>query len=187
MAIHTSVVGSNLPPRIQECFSHLTCSTFTSYQALERLIYHVNDKYDCHIGKLKKEISKYSKDVLGFMKIATVDKLMECDIPPCQGFAELTMKIDRDPTKYTIKQLDELRCGICNKVGLRDYSLTLFKVTPDPGRIIATWLFPACFLTVVPPEISYGLSSFYQQEGILPDSVIVAMGEEELVRIKLII
>ena len=157
---------------IREIFHHLNLHfTFIDYRLLEYLI----DEYGSH--RLKQDMSVYTKRVQVFMDETTIQQLMDLwpglsDIPP--QFEKLSMVIDGDPKKYTLRQLDNLRKKVCSVTKLSETILVLIGVGRK-NSFVVRWVFPSIFVPQLKSVIS-SLRSFYQREHIFS----VTVGKQQL-------
>ena len=125
------------------------------------LFYHLNplvNFLDYHLVKfiidefgsntLKSKMNSYSDEVLAFMKKTTVKQLMDHwpgqqEIPP--NFSRLKTKIDEDPTKYTLYQLDQLRRHLCSGIKLTEVVLVIIGLEVA-NSFFAVWLTPSALV-----------------------------------------
>ena len=162
---------------ITDMLSHLPKKTTVS-----ELFYRLNPLMDfiC-CGLLKHIISKfgsdtvktmmdsYNKELVVFMKKTTVKQLMdiwpgEQTIPP--HFSKLMAKIDKDPTTYTLYQLDQLRRRFCSEVKLTNLVFVIIGLDMS-NSFIVEWLFPSALVQHL-MESARGLDfAFYVHEHIL--------------------
>ena len=160
-------------PTISDLFYHLSpLVDFLSYGLLN----HIIDVFGS--DALKKKIASYSNDILVFMKKTTVKQLMSVwpgqqEIPPT--FTKLKAKIDEDPSKYTLYDLDQLRKRFCSGIKLTDIVFVLIGLDVT-NSFIAEWLIPSTLiprLMLSARKLNFG---FYLRERILKISV----GEKQL-------
>ena len=125
---------------ISDLFYHLSpLVDFLSYGLLKFIIEEFGS------GALKKRIVSYSEDVLVFMKKTTVKQLMSVwpgqqEIPPT--FSKLRAKIDENPSKYSLYDLDQLRKRFCSGIKLTDIVLVLIGLETS-NSFIVEWLIPS--------------------------------------------
>ena len=155
-------------PRASDLFYHLSpLVDFLSYGLLN----HIIDVFGS--DALKKTIASYSDDILVFMKMTTVEQLMNIwpgkqEIPPT--FSKLRAKIDENPSKYTLYELDQLRRRFCKKIKLTDVVFVLIGLD-IANSFIAEWLIPSALVPQLMEsarELDFG---FCLQERILKMSV----------------
>ena len=152
---------------IREIFHHLNLHfTFIDYRLLEFLI----DEYGSH--RLKQDMSAYTGRVQAFMDETTIQQLMDhwpgqSDIPP--QFEKLRAVIDKDPRKYTLRQLDDLRKKLCSMARLSETVFILIGVGRKNSFIVC-WRVPSVFVSQLKSVIS-SLRSFYQREHIFSVTV----------------
>ena len=132
---------------ISDLFYHLSpLVDFLSYGLLKYIIHEFGS--NC----LKKMMVSYSDDILAFVKKTTVKQLMNVwpgqqEVPP--NFSKLQARINEDPSKYTLYELDQLRKRFCSEIKLTDIVLVLIGLEAS-NSFIAEWLIPS---TLVPQLI----------------------------------
>ena len=122
--------------------------------------------------RLKRDISVYVEAVQVFLDKTTVLQLMDhwpgqCEIPP--HFEKLRVVIDEDPSKYTLRQLDDLRKRFCSQIRLSEIILVLIGVGRK-NSFVVRWMVPSIFVPQLKSVIS-SLRSFYQREHIFSVTV----------------
>ena len=157
---------------IREIFLHLNpLFSFIDYHLIKYLV------EEFASTRLKRDTSAYIEAVRIFLDETTVLDLMDHwpgrrDIPP--HFEELRAVIDGDPSKYTLRQLDNLRKRFCSETRLSEVVLSLIGV----GRrnsFVVRWVVPSIFVPQLKSVISC-LRSFYQREHIFS----VTVGRQQL-------
>ena len=157
---------------IREIFLHLNpLFSFIDYHLIKYLV------EEFASTRLKRDTSAYIEAVRIFLDETTVLDLMDHwpgrrDIPP--HFEELRAVIDGDPSKYTLRQLDNLRKRFCSETRLSEVVLSLIGV----GRrnsFVVRWVVPSIFVPRLKSVISC-LRSFYQREYIFS----VTVGRQQL-------
>ena len=160
-------------------------STLEKADSIRKIFLHLNPHFsfiDYHLIKylveefasmrLKRDTSVYVEAVQVFLDETTVLDLMDHwpgrrDIPP--HFEELRAVIDGDPSKYTLRQLDNLRKRFCSETRLSEVVLSLIGVGRK-NSFVVRWMFPSIFLPHFKLVIG-SLRSFYQRERIFSVTV----------------
>ena len=140
--------------------------SFIDYHLVEYLVEEFASK------RLQGDMSVYVEAVEVFLDETTVLHLMDhwpgqCEIPP--HFEKLQMVIDEDPSKYTLRQLDNLRKRFCSQARLSEVVLVLIGVGRK-NSFVVRWVFPSIFVPQLKSVIS-SLRSFYQREHIFSVTV----------------
>ena len=152
---------------IREIFFHLNPHfSFIDYHVVEYLVEEFASK------RLQRDMSVYVEAVEVFLDETTVLHLMDhwpgqCEIPP--HFEKLQMVIDEDPSKYTLRQLDNLRKRFCSQARLSEVVLILIGVGRK-NSFVVRWMFPSIFVPQLKSVIS-SLRSFYQRDHIFSVTV----------------
>ena len=112
-------------------------------------------------------MSMYIKKVQIFIDKTTVQELMDHwpgvrEIPP--HFEELRAVIDENPSKYTLRQLDDLRKRFCNMIVISETILVLFGIKRRSSFILR-WVIPSALLPHLKSVIGK-LNSFFQAEKV---------------------
>ena len=178
-----------LPTEIRQEYKPVITEIFPELQretTISGLFYHLGPLVDflgCDLLKyfvdafgsntLKVKMHTYSEDVTKFMKETTIKQLMDIwpgkqEIPP--NFSKLRAKIDKDPTTYTLYQLDQLRRRFCSRNKLTDVVL-VFIGLESANSFIAEWLIPS---TLIPHLMESAINldfGFYLHEHILKMTV----------------
>ena len=171
-AISTKMETFEKDSKISQIFRHLSdLLSFIDYKLLQFLVEEFGSK------ELQEEMTVYVEMMEAFFDETTIEQLM----PHWPGrrkntpdLEELKMKIDKDPSKYTLRQLDELRKKFCTEVRLYQTVLVLIGVGKCNSFLI-TWAVPSIFVPRLKSVIST-LTSFYQGEHILS----VTLGSQRL-------
>ena len=145
--------------------------TFIDYHLLEHLVKKIGSK------QLKGDVATYVKAVQVFLDETTVQQLMDHwpgqqDIPP--HFERIKVLIDKDPSTYTLRKLDDLRKKFCSETRLSEMVLILIGVGRKSSFILR-WVVPSIFLPQLKSVIS-SLGSFYRREHIFS----VTVGRQQL-------
>ena len=137
--------------------------TFIDYQ----LLAHVIDYFGSE--ELKMDMSKYIDSVQEFVDQTTVQELMDHwpgvgEIPP--HFEELRAVIEKDPSLYTLRQLDDLQKRLCNKIMVStSESLLILVGIRKRSSFLLSWITPTIYLPRLKSVIKK-LSSFFQVERV---------------------
>ena len=146
-----------------EClFHHLNLYwSFLDYSLLEHIIKRHGSK------DLKTKMRTYTKDITEFRKKTTLSQLSGCwservSLPP--HFSQLTIKLDKDPTKCTVDELLlRFKTSLCKDLSLPQFTLVLVRI--GEGCITTVWHIPTsleghlCITNFQP--------SFFVRHGIL--------------------
>ena len=124
-----------------EClFHHLNLYwSFLDYTLLEHIIRRHGSK------DLKTKMRKYVTDITVFRKTTTLSQLSSywCErvsLPP--HFSQLTIKLDKDPTKCTVDELlIRFKTSLCDDLSLPHFTLVL--VYTGEGCITTVWHIPS--------------------------------------------
>ena len=124
-----------------EClFHHLNLYwSFLDYSLLEHIIKRHGSK------ELKTKMRIYVKDITEFRKKTTLSQLSgywseRVSLPP--HFSQLTIKLDKDPTKCTVDELLlRFKTSLCKDLSLPQYSLVLVRT--GEGCLTTVWHIPA--------------------------------------------
>ena len=135
------------------------------------LIKYVIDQFGSNT--LKGMMKSYSDDALVFMKKTTVKQLMDVwpgqqEIPP--NFSKLRAKIDKDPSTYTLYQLDQLRRRFCSAVKLTEFVSVLIGLH-TANSFIVEWLIPSILVPQLMESARQLDFGFYLRECILKVTV----------------
>ena len=147
---------------IRKVFHHLNSHfTFINYG----LLAHIID--DLGSNELKSDMSKYIEAVKIFINQTTVQELMDHwpgvrEIPP--HFEELKAVIDKDPSSYTLRQLDNLQKKFCNTIMVSETTLILIGIKRTSSFLL-NWIIPTVCLPLLKSVIRE-LSTFFQVEQI---------------------
>ena len=159
---------------IRDMFDHLSpLVDFLGYGLLK----HIADEFGN--DDLKKDLNKYSEDVIKFMKETTVKQLMDIwsgerdDIP--SNFSRLKANLDEDPKYYTLHRLDRLRRDYCVEMKLSDVVLVLIGLEMS-NSFIVEWLVPSALVPQLVESARNLDDGFYLRERILK----VVVGEEQI-------
>ena len=156
---------------IRKIFHHLNpLFSFIDYHLVEFLVEEFASM------RLKRDMSVYVEAVQVFLDETTVLQLMDhwpgqCEIPP--HFEKLRVVIDEDPSKYTLRQLDDLRKRFCSQIRLSEIILVLIGVGRKNSFVVC-WVVPSIFVHQLKSVIS-SLRSFCQREHIFS----VTMGSRQ--------
>ena len=152
---------------IRKIFFHLNPHfSFIDYHVVEYLVEEFGSE------QLQEDMSAYVKLVQIFYDETTVQHLMDHwpgrrDVPP--HFEELRAVINEDPSKYTLRQLDNLRKRFCSEIRLSETVLILIRFGKK-NSFVVRWVFPSIFVPQLKSVIS-SLRSFYQRENIFSVTV----------------
>ena len=147
---------------IRKIFQHLNPHfIFIDYKLLAKI---VNDLGSI---ELKSDMLVYIERVETFIDQTTVQELMDHwpgvgEIPP--HFEELRVVIEKDPSLYTLRQLDYLQKRLCNKIMVSESLLILMGIKKRSSFLLS-WITPTVCLPHLKSEIKK-LSSFFQVERI---------------------
>ena len=160
---------------ISDIFYHLSpLVDFLSYGLLEYVINEFGS------NSLKKDILSYRNNVLVFMKNTTLKQLMNVwpgqqEIPP--NFSTLRANIDKDPSTYTLYELDQVRRRFCSGVKLTDIVLVLIRLE-TANSFTAEWLIPSALIPKLMESTREVDDELYLQEHILKMTVTVVDEEQ---------
>ena len=149
---------------ISDLFYHLSpLVDFLSYGLLKYII----DEFGS--GTLKTRMLSYSDEIRMFMKITTVKQLMDHwpgqqEIP--SSFSILRAKIDKDPSMYTLYELDQLRRRFCGGIKLTDVVLAIIGLEMA-NSFIAEWLISSVLVPQLMESAQQLDLEFYSQGHIL--------------------
>ena len=123
---------------------------------------------------LKSMMKSYSDDALVFMKKTTVKQLMDVwpgqqEIPP--NFSKLRAKIDKDPTTFTLYQLDQLRRRFCSAVKLTEFVSVFIGLHTANYKFIVEWLIPSALVPQLVESARQLDFGFYLRDRILKMTV----------------
>ena len=112
-------------------------------------------------------MSMYIEKLQIFINETTVQELMDHwpgvrETPPL--FEELRAVIDEGPSKYTLRQLDDLRKRFCNVTMISETTLILFRIKRRSSFILS-WIIPSALLPDLKSVIGK-LNSFFQVEKV---------------------
>ena len=138
--------------------------TFIDYHLLEFMI------EEFASDELKRDMAAYVGEVEVFIDETTIEPLIKLwpghqKIPP--DFEKLTAVINKDPSKYTLRQLNDLRRKFCCETNLTETVLVLIGVGKKNSFSIS-WIVPSLFV----PQLSSmivnlkSLKMLYQREHI---------------------
>ena len=138
--------------------------TFIDYHLLEFMIEEFGSQ------KLKRDMAAYVGEVEVFIDETTIEPLIKLwpghqDIP--RHFEKLTAVIGKDPSKYTLRQLNTLRKKFCCETNLTETVLVLIGVGKK-NSFSVSWIVPSIFV----PQLSSmivnlkSLRTFCQREHI---------------------
>ena len=137
--------------------------SFIDYALLE----HIINKFGS--GQLKKATAAYGSDIQVFMKQTTIQQLIaahmpgEPKVPP--DFQYLKAKINKDATRYTLAEIDDLRRTFCAEIRLSEIVFHLVALKHSSSFIIS-FIVPSI---LVPDVIESAMKlddSFFQRENI---------------------
>ena len=158
---------------IRKIFRHLKdLLSFIDYRLLQFLIEEFGSE------PLQKDMSAYAKDVEVFLDETTVQQLMDQwpagrqEIP--QNFEKIETVIGKDPSAYTLRELDNLRRRFCCESRLYEIVFILIRVGRS-NSFIVSWAVPSIFVSQLKSVIG-SLSYFYKAESILS----VTVGKQQL-------
>ena len=150
---------------IRKIFHHLSpLLTFIDYHLLEFMIEEFGSQ------TLKRDMAAYVGEVEVFIDETTIEPLIKLwpghqKIPP--DFEKLTAVIDKDPSKYTLRELNDLRRKFCCETNLTETVLVLIGVGKK-NSFSVSWIVPSIFV----PQLSSmivnlkSLRTFCQREHI---------------------
>ena len=150
-------IGENAPhirekTSLDRLFVHLdaTVWNFIDYALLE----HIIKLYCSH--ELKEEMQKYATNLLAFKKKTTISELIRFwpgrkEVSPT--YCDVVAKIDLDPEKVTLYELDEIRKELSGHFlpPLSEYALIHFKVRS--GSIWVRWVIASDLIPVLTNSI----------------------------------
>ena len=150
---------------IRKIFHHISpLLTFIDYHLLKFLI----EKFAS--SELNRDMVAYSREVEVFIDETTVEQLTKVwpgrqKIPP--DFVKLTTMIDEDPSRYTLRQLNDLRRKFCCETSLTETVLILIGVGKKNSFLIH-WIIPSVYVSKSKSVIGKWkkLTTFYKQEKI---------------------
>ena len=140
---------------IEEVFMHLNLYwTYLEYSLLKHIIH-------CHSTvlstELKEDMGRYENDIEIFKKCTTMEQLLRVGVgigcirrEPPPHFSRVVMKLQGNPSDYTLEDIDEVRRKICLAFNLPTFILMLESI--DEGSIWITWRIPSsevhCFRSI---------------------------------------
>ena len=146
---------------VSRIFSRLSLHfTFLDYALLQHLI----DEFGSE--ELKQDMSAYDEEIQVFLDEMTIIQLQDHlpgrqELPP--HFDKLQMVIDKDPGKYSLRMVNELRKRFCNETKLSDIVFTLIGVG-KVNSFILIFMVPSVLGSKMVESISGVDDSFYQRE-----------------------
>ena len=152
---------------IRKIFHHINLHfTFIDHGLMGHLIEEFGS------DQLQRDMAAYAVRMQSFLSQTTVLQLMDHwpgrrDIPP--HFEELMAVIDGNPSKFTLRQLDDLRKKLCSETRLSETILILIGVGRK-NSFVVRWVVPSIFVPQLKSVIS-SLRSFYQREHIFSVTV----------------
>ena len=142
-AISERLQGLHRKEEASDLFYHLNpLVNFLDYHLIKFII----DQFGSSI--LRSMMNSYSDDVLVFKKETTVKQLIDHwpgqqEIIP--NFSKLRVEINKDPTTYTLDQLDQLRRDLCGEFKLAEVVLVITGLEVA-NSCFALWLIHSTFV-----------------------------------------
>ena len=166
---------------IRKIFHHLSpLLTFIDYRLLKFLV------KEFASDELKRDMAAYVGEVEVFIDETTIEPLTKVwpgyqEIPP--DFEKLTAVIDKDPSKYILRQLDGLRRKFCCETNLTETVLVLIGVGKK-NSFSVSWIVPSMFVPQLSSMIGNlkSLRTFYQREQITS----ITLGKQRLYPVEVV-
>ena len=160
---------------IDEVFMHLNLYwNFIDYHLME----HVIKQHGT--GDLKAKMEEYVQDLAGFKSTTTIGQICGlargwCSRPDLpQHFALLSTKFNKDPSEYTLKELEQFRVSFCREFSLSESTgmfsefMVMFAGAKE-GSLVIFWHIPASLV----PDLTAAIlshphsNSFFEQQSLL--------------------
>ena len=158
---------------VSKIFSRLSLHfTFLDYSLLQHLI----DEFGSE--QLKQDMSAYDGEIQVFLDETTIVELQDHlpgqqDLPP--HFDKLRMMIDKDPGKYSLRMVNNLRKRFCNKTQLSEIVFVLIGIG-KANSFILIFIIPSVLGPRLAKSVGRVDDSFYQRECI----VSIALNQQQL-------
>ena len=154
----------------------------TETQIDDLFIFHLNDLssfmdyglIDYFIKKfgsdgLKKDMQSYCSEMVVFMKETTIEQLRghlpgEPEVPP--KFSLMKAKIGKDPSKYTLEEVNTIRKQYCSKLKLSEIVLHLLTFK-ESNSFTVWWVVPSALVSDIMKSARNIDQSFYQEYKII--------------------
>ena len=153
---------------IDEIFMYLNLYwTFIDYHLLEHIIRKHGS--DC----LKANMEEYVQDLARFKSTTTIRQIRGhargwCSRPDLpQHFALLSTKFNKDPSEYTLEELEHFRVSFCREFSLSE-STAMFAGAKE-GSLVILWHMPSSLVPDLTAAILSHLqsNSFFEQQSLL--------------------
>ena len=129
---------------IRSLFRHLNLYwTYLEYSLMDHIIESHSDKLS---NELKKVMRVYMEDMETFKKRTTVEQLLQVGLgcirkDPPPGFSCLKMKLEREPSDFTLEELEAVRRRIGIEFNLPTFALMLASV--ERSSLCIKWHIPS--------------------------------------------
>ena len=149
---------------IQDLFRHLNLYwTYLEYSLMD----HIIKRHSKMLSKeLKEDMRVYMEDMETFKKRTTVEQLLQVGLgcirkEPPPGFSRLIMKLRREPSDYTLAELEAVRRRLGIQFSLPTFALMLESV--KESSLCIKWHIPSSevhrFVTTISPAVHSRISA----------------------------
>ena len=158
---------------VSKIFSRLSLHfTFLDYTLLQHLIDEFGSEH------LKQDMSAYDREIQVFLDETTIPQLQDHlpgqqDHPP--HFDKLRMRIDKDPGKYSLRMVNNLRKQFCNETQLSEIVFVLIGIG-KANSFILIFIIPSVLGPRLVASVGRVDDNFYQREHI----VSIALNQQQL-------